>query len=141
MASPVPIDASAFSPTHYSTFLDISMSMGFPVMTITRGISHIYRRSGLRTYIETISFGAYGLLPGSSLRSVSLSTSTENRGISCTHLHLVGYQAPVHGYYVGGLRTKHEDILQALSTISTYELRYRELGHAIYQVDFLAGDV
>lgn len=81
MASPVPIDASTFSPTQYSTFLDISKSMGFPVMTIARGISHVYRRNRLRTYIEAVSFGAYSLFLSGGLRSVAL--SIENRGIAC----------------------------------------------------------
>ena len=44
MASPVPIDASALSPTQYSTFLDISKSMGIPVMTIARDTQKITLR-------------------------------------------------------------------------------------------------
>ena len=41
-------------------------------------------------------------------------------------------------YSAGEIRAKHEKILEALSSVPTYELRYRELNDAIYQLDRLA---
>jgi energy-coupling factor transporter ATP-binding protein EcfA2 len=44
-------------------------------------------------------------------------------------------------YSAGEIRAKHEKILQVLSRTPTYELQYRDLDHAIYQLDRLARDV
>ena len=41
-------------------------------------------------------------------------------------------------YSAGEIRAKHEQILEALSGIPTYELRYRELNDAVHQLDRLA---
>jgi len=125
MASPVPIDAPAFSPTQYSTFLDISKAMGFPVMTIARGISHIYRRNWLRTYIEAVSFGAYRLFLSGGLRSVAL--SIENRGIAYIICILWDSRHPFMTVRSESFVQKHEGVLQGLSTIPTDELQYREI--------------
>jgi hypothetical protein len=43
-------------------------------------------------------------------------------------------------YSAGEIRAKHEKILQVLSKTPTYELQYRDLDHAIYQLDRLARD-
>jgi hypothetical protein len=44
-------------------------------------------------------------------------------------------------YSAGEIRAKHEQILEELSGIPTYELRYRDLDHAIDQLDLLVQDV
>lgn len=44
-------------------------------------------------------------------------------------------------YSAGEIRAKHEKILEILSGIPTYELQYRDLDHAIYQLDLLTRDV
>jgi hypothetical protein len=44
-------------------------------------------------------------------------------------------------YSAGEIRTKHEKILEVLSGIPTYELQYRDLDHAISQLDLLAQGV
>jgi hypothetical protein len=41
-------------------------------------------------------------------------------------------------YSAGEIRAKHEKILQVFSETPTYELQYRDLEHAIYQLDILA---
>lgn len=41
-------------------------------------------------------------------------------------------------YSAGEIRAKHEEILEVLSDIPTYELQYRDLDHAIYQLELLA---
>jgi hypothetical protein len=41
-------------------------------------------------------------------------------------------------YSAGEIRAKHENILEVLSGIPTYELRYRDLNDAIHQLDGLA---
>jgi len=106
MASPVPIDAPAFSPTHYSTFLDISKSMGFPVMTIARWyIPHLQEELDAHIYRDYFVL-TYGLLPGSSLRSVALSISTENRGVACTHCILWDIRRPFMAIMSGGYSHK-----------------------------------
>lgn len=51
----------------------------------------------------------------------------------------MGYEVPVYGSYVGEIRTKHEGILQGLSTIPTDELQCRELDREIYEIDLLTG--
>jgi hypothetical protein len=44
-------------------------------------------------------------------------------------------------YSAGEIRAKHEKILQVFSETPTYELQYRDLEPAIYQLDRLARDV
>lgn len=44
-------------------------------------------------------------------------------------------------YSAGDIRKKHEKILQVLSGIPTYELQYRDLDHAVYQLDLLTREV
>ena len=43
-------------------------------------------------------------------------------------------------YSAGEIRRKHEKILQVLSAIPTYELQYRDLDHAIDQLELLTRD-
>jgi hypothetical protein len=44
-------------------------------------------------------------------------------------------------YSAGEIRIKHEKILEVFSDVPTYELQYRDLDHAIYQLDLLVQDV
>ncbi len=43
-------------------------------------------------------------------------------------------------YSAGEIRIKHEKILEVFSDVPTYELQYRDLDHAIYQLDLLVQD-